>query len=192
MAVGDTPDSIFAEPSTFTGSIGVIIPHYDLSEMLNHWGVEYDAVASGKFKSMGNLAKPMTEEERELFQQIVDEGFEQFKKVIRSGRPVFEEDPEELDALATGQIFTAEQAVKNGLVDRIGFIESRRGAGHRAGFVESCERAGCSLQAGPDSDRSSDGRQVAAQTIDMHAILELATPRAYYLTTWLPPVCSRP
>ena len=192
MAVGDTPDSIFAEPSTFTGSIGVIIPHYDLSEMLNHWGVEYDAVASGKFKSMGNLAKPMTEEERELFQQIVDEGFEQFKKVIRSGRPAFEEDPEELDALATGQIFTAEQAAKNGLVDRIGFIES---AVERAIELASLNPANVQVVRYKPDPTLTDllmGGKSQAQTIDMHAILELATPRAYYLTTWLPPVCSRP
>ncbi len=192
MAVGDASDSIYAEPSTFTGSIGVIIPHYDLSEMLQNWGVEYDAVASGKFKSMGNMAKPMTEEERKLFQQIVDEGFEQFKGIIRSGRPKFREAPNALDALATGQIFTSRQAVENGLVDRIGFIEN---AVERAIEMAALDPADVQVvRYKPESNLVGllMGSEARGQTIDFRAILELTTPRAYYLSTWLPPLHSRP
>jgi len=123
MAVGDTPEAIFAEPTTWTGSIGVMIPHYDLSAMLGKIGVAEDAVTSHRLKGMGSLARPMTEEERKIFQGLVDEGFEQFKKVIQSGRPGFRKDPTALDKLATGQVFTADQAKQSGLVDQIGFVE---------------------------------------------------------------------
>jgi len=123
MAVGDTPNSIFAEPSTWTGSIGVIIPHYDLSEMLGRWGVEQDSITSDRFKGMGSFAKQMTKEERDLFQALVDDSFSQFKENIKKGRPKFREDTAALNAMATGQIFTARQALAGGLVDRIGFVE---------------------------------------------------------------------
>ncbi|MDZ7620113.1 MAG: signal peptide peptidase SppA [Patescibacteria group bacterium] len=192
MAVGDAPDSIFAEPTTFTGSIGVIIPRYDLSQLLEKWGVEYDAVASGKFKSMGNMARPMTEEERALFQQIVDEGFGQFKDVIRSGRPKFREEPETLDALATGQIFTSGQAVENGLVDRVGFIEA---AVDRAIEIAKLDPANVKVvryKREPSLAGLLMGGEARGRTLDLQAVLELTTPRAYYLCTWLPPLHGRP
>ncbi len=192
MAVGDVPDSIFAEPSTFTGSIGVIIPRYDLSEMLQNWGIEYDAVASGKFKSMGNMAKPMTEEERELFQQIVDEGFGQFKDIIRSGRPEFREDPQALDTIATGQIFTARQAVQNGLVDRIGFIENAVERAIEIAALDPAEVQVVRYKPEPSLAGLLMGSEARGQSLDLRAILELTTPRAYYLSTWLPPLHSRP
>lgn len=192
MAVGDAPDSIYAEPSTFTGSIGVIIPHYDLSEMLQNWGVEYDAVASGKFKSMGNMAKPMTEEERALFQQIVDEGFGQFKDIIRSGRPKFREDPQALDALATGQIFTSRQAVDKGLVDRIGFIENAVERAIEMAALDPADVQVVRYKPEPSLAGLLMGGEARGQALDLRAILELTTPRAYYLSTWLPPLHSRP
>ena len=72
---------------------------------------------------MGSFARKMTDEERKIFQELVDEGFTQFKDAIKQGRPKFRKDPAALDKLATGQVFTAEQALENGLIDKIGFIE---------------------------------------------------------------------
>ncbi len=191
MAVGDTPESIFAEPSTFTGSIGVIIPRYDLSELLQSWGIQYDSVASGELKTMGSMAKPMTEAERELFQQIVDEGYEQFKDVIRSGRPGFRDDSDELDKLATGQIFTARQAVENGLVDQIGFIESAVDRAIEAAGLDPDDVKVVRYKPEPSlvGILMSEAR---GRPLDMQVLMELTTPRAYYLCTWLPPLHSRP
>ncbi|MGQ9913599.1 MAG: signal peptide peptidase SppA [Thermogutta sp.] len=123
MAVGDTPGSIFAEPTTWTGSIGVIIPHYDAAELATKLGIKEDSIASHRLKGMGSLLRPMTEEERAIFQQLVDDSFARFKEIVREGRPRFRQTPEELDKLATGQVFTAEQAKKSGLIDEIGFLE---------------------------------------------------------------------
>ena len=68
MAVGDEPDAIYAEPTTWTGSIGVIIPHYDLSGLLGRWNVKDDSIASGPLKQMGSPTKPMTDEDRKVLQ----------------------------------------------------------------------------------------------------------------------------
>ncbi len=186
MAVGDTPEAIFAEPTTWTGSIGVVIPHYDLSKMLTDWGIEQDSIASHRLKTMGSFAKPMTEEERKIFQTLVDDSFVRFKDIIKEGRPKFKADPKSLDKLATGQIYNAEQALKDGLVDKIGFIEA---AVDRAidlanldpedVTVVKYERE-LSLGALLMGESSGEGK------IDLAAILDVATPRAYYLCTWLP------
>ena len=53
MAVGSQPDAIFAEPTTWTGSIGVIIPHFDVSGGLSKLGISEDSIASGPLKKMG-------------------------------------------------------------------------------------------------------------------------------------------
>ena len=192
MAVGDTPDSIYAEPSTFTGSIGVIIPRYDLSELLEKWGVQYDSVASGDLKGMGSMAKPLTEKERELFQQIVDEGFELFKATIRSGRPAFREEPGALDQLATGQIFTAQQAVGNGLVDRIGFIESAVDRAIEAAGLDPDDVQVVRYKPEPSLSGILFGTDSRSRPLDFRTLVELSTPRAYYLCTWLPPLHSHP
>jgi len=127
MAVGDTPRSIYAEPTTWTGSIGVIIPHYNAADLLDRWGIKEDSIASHPLKNMGSFARHMTEEERAIFQGLVDDSFERFKQVVRSGRPRFRDSPELLDRLATGQIFTKRP-------DRRDRFSRRRGkTGHRTG-----------------------------------------------------------
>ena len=58
MAVGSQPDTIFAEPTTWTGSIGVIIPHFDVSGGLAKLGISEDSIASGPLKKMGSPTRP--------------------------------------------------------------------------------------------------------------------------------------
>ena len=116
-------DEIYAEPSTLTGSIGVIFSLFDASEFFQKIGVESNPITSGEHKTMGSFMKPMTEEERSLFQHLIDDSFDRFKMIIREGRTKFADNPEMLDKLATGEMFTANDAVKNGLIDKIGFLD---------------------------------------------------------------------
>jgi len=92
MAVGDTPDVIFAEPATWTGSIGVVIPHYDVSGLLEQWDVEEDSVTSHRLKGMGSMTREMTPEERAIFQDLVDQSFKGFQEVVAAGRPQLEKE----------------------------------------------------------------------------------------------------
>ncbi len=181
MCVGDTPNSIFAEPSTWTGSIGVIIPHYNVEDLMQKWGIQEDAVVSHHLKEMGSITKKMTPEERDIFQKLVNDGFTQFKDVIKQGRPKFRDDPAALDKLATGQIFTATQAKKNGLVDEIGFVEA---AIDRAIQLAGLNRDNVDVVKYKAEPRLSDilfGQSRVQPSLDMAALLETATPRAYYL-----------
>lgn len=116
-------DEIYAEPTTITGSIGVIASLFDASDLFEKIGVEPNLITSGRHKAMGSITKPLSEEERAIWQHLIDENFARFKQIIREGRKDFADAPEELDKLATGQIFTANEAVANKLIDTIGFLE---------------------------------------------------------------------
>jgi protease-4 len=123
MAVGHEPDVIFAEPTAFTGSIGVIIPHYNVSAWMEEHHLVDDSIVTNPLKELGSMTKPMSKEERQILQALVDDSFGGFKKIVRSGREKFEKDPAALDKLATGQVYTANQAKENGLIDKLGFLE---------------------------------------------------------------------
>jgi len=189
MAVGNQENAIYAEPMTWTGSIGVLIPHYDLSDAMTYLNIKDDTLASGPHKQMGSPTRPMSDEDRKLLQGLVDESFQEFKDVVASGRPKFKDDPAALDAVATGQVFTANQALANGLIDRIGFIEDAIDrAAVLAGLSASDVR--CVKYDRPPSllgglmGASAD--PPTASHVDLAAMLNLSTPRAYYLWTWLP------
>jgi protease IV len=189
MAVGDRQDAIYAEPTTWTGSIGVIIPHFDLSGALSALRIEDDSIMSAPLKDLGTPTKPMTEEERKLLQALVDESYAEFKAIVASGRPKLKENTAALDAVATGQIFTAKQALANGLIDKIGFLEE---AIERvltlAGETEDNVRC-VKYEKQPtlvDAIVGTNARHSMRGGVDLAALIELAAPRAYYLWSWLP------
>jgi protease-4 len=193
MAVGDQPNSIFAEQTSWTGSIGVIIPHFDLSQALAALEIKDDSISSGPYKQMGTPTREMTEEERKLLQELVDDSFGRFKDVIRSGRPAFRKDPAALEQVATGRIFTASQALERGLVDQIGFVEAAIARAAELAKIDS-KNVRCVRYEEPPS--FFDGLAGANATlggrpsVDLGAVVDLMTPRAYYLYTWLPAAMS--
>ena len=190
MAVGDTKDSIFAEPTTWTGSIGVVIPHYDLSKLLDNWGIEEDSIASHRLKTMGSFARAMTKEERAIFQELVNLSFDRFKEVIRSGRPKFHEDPGALSKLATGQIFTAGQAKQNGLIDKIGFMENAIDRAIQLTGLSKKEVKVVRYRRKPNLATVLFGRQSRTRGLALSTLLDMTSPRAFYLCTWLPTIAS--
>lgn len=190
MAVGDEPNTIFAEPTTTTGSIGVIIPHYDISGLLARFDVKDDSIATHDRKQMLSMTRPITPEHRELIQSYVNESFARFKSIIKQGRPAFEKDPEALDKLATGEIFSAHQALEHGLVDKIGFQEE---AIDRAIELAKLDKKKVKvIKFDPPVDllgglglASSRGAALRGP-FDGQSLIDLSTPRAYYLVTMLP------
>lgn len=191
MAVGDTPDTIFAEPTTWTGSIGVIIPHYDVSELLEKWNVKDDSIASNPLKMMGSPTRKFPEairaEEQQILQGLVDSSFAGFKDIVLSGRPALRDKPDVQNVVFTGRIFTAKQAQENLLVDQLGFIEK---AIDRAIDLAKLDKDKVQVVKYQRSTGLLDamlfGQQSAKPAFDMSALAELAVPRAYYLCTWLP------
>ncbi len=110
-------DEIVAQPSTVTGSIGVIMLLVDVTGTMNLIGVKTDAITSGVHKDSGSPFRTMRPEERQLFEGVVEDMYERFVRVVDAGRPSLDE--AKVRALADGRIYTAGQALETGLIDRI-------------------------------------------------------------------------
>ena len=189
MAVGDTEDALFAEPTTWTGSIGVVIPHYDFSAMLGNpfINIRNDSIVSGKFKQMGSLTKRMTTEERALLQEMVDLSYEGFLDKVRYGRPKLAQTPDKLQELTQGQIFTAGQALDGGLVDKIGFIEDAIDrALELAGLDEEQVRVVKYNKSQTPLETMLNARAASEPPVSLRSLVDLTAPRAYYLWSTLP------
>jgi protease-4 len=191
MAVGHEPGTIFAEPTAFTGSIGVIIPHYELAGLMEKIGAKDDSIMSNPLKGMGGVARPMTKDERHIFQNLVDESFTHFKDIVKSGRSKFDKDSAALDKLATGQVFTAEQAKKDGLIDSLGFIEDAVDQAIKLAKLDKDEVRVVRYKPEPTlANLFMGGQSQGRAELDLRAILDMTSPRAYYLCTWLPAVAG--
>lgn len=195
MAVGSTPDTIFAEPTTWTGSIGVVIPHYDFTNVLKNWNIKDDSIASHPLKLMGSFTREPPEEfaaqEREILEQLVQESFEDFKDIVKSGRPALSNDPEKLKEVTTGQIFTAKQAHKLGLVDKLGFVEDAIDRAIELGNLDRDNvRVVKYLRPKTLVQEVLGSATGKSSSLDLATFLDLTAPRAYYLCTWLPAVAA--
>lgn len=113
-------DRILANPGSITGSIGVIVESVNVEELFRKIGLETMVVKSGKHKDLGSPTRKMTEEERRLLQDVLDNVHEQFIQAVAEGRnlPV-----EKIRPLADGRIFSGHQALSLGLVDALGNLE---------------------------------------------------------------------
>lgn len=114
-------DHILVHPSTITGSIGVIMVTMNAEGLLEKVGVQPAAIVSSPKKSMGSPFRPMNEEERTIFQEVIDNLYERFLAVVEEGRPGLSK--EKIRALADGRIYSADIAKDQGLVDDIGYLE---------------------------------------------------------------------
>lgn len=115
--IASAADKIYCNRNTLTGSIGVIMGTYiDLSGFLSRYGVTSNTFTSGPNKSMGSQYAPMTDEQKRIFQSMVDEAYEQFVGVVAKGRGMQVGD---VKRIADGRVYTARQALDNKLVDKI-------------------------------------------------------------------------
>ncbi len=144
-------DEIWASPHTLTCSIGVISQFLNLDGFAEEYGVTAITVKSGKFKDTGNPFREFTEDDRMLWQTIIDEAYAAFVDVVATGRDM---STEEVRAIADGRICSGQQAHDMGLVDNLGYLPDiiERAAelgglepenpriieySHKAGFIET-------------------------------------------------------
>ncbi|MDH4202222.1 MAG: signal peptide peptidase SppA [Phycisphaerae bacterium] len=114
-------DGMMAQPSTVTGSIGTIMQTFSVAGTMEKIGIEAVAVKSGKMKDIASPLHDMTDEEKQILQEIIDRFYEQFLTVVDNGRPKLEMN--KLQPLADGRVFIADQAKELGLIDRIGYAD---------------------------------------------------------------------
>jgi protease-4 len=124
---------IVSDPSSFTGSIGVILVLLNLEEAAGNLGIEPVVVKSGRLKDIGSPFRDLTEEERGIFQTMIDESYERFVDVVAEGRHLPESEVREL---ATGQPYTGQQALDAGLVDTLGGFDRAVQVAERLADIE--------------------------------------------------------
>ncbi|MCI0360300.1 MAG: signal peptide peptidase SppA [Planctomycetaceae bacterium] len=191
MAVGDQENVIYAEPTTTTGSIGVIIPHYDLSGLLAEYKVKDDSIATHERKQMLAMTRPIPDEHREIIKKHLDAMFTRFKSIIKEGRPKFAADGAALDQLATGEVFTTDQAIENGLVDKVGFVEDAIDRALELAKLDKDKTRVVRYRRPADLLSVFGAAQARQQTaFNLPQLLELASPRGWYLATSLPAIAT--
>jgi protease IV len=125
-------DTLIAHPTTVTGSIGVIMISLNAEGLMQKIGVSATAIKSGERKDMGSPFRPLTPEERAIFQGVIDDLQRQFVSHLVERRKI----PAATAAtLADGRIYTAEQALANRLIDQIGYMPDALEAARRAAGI---------------------------------------------------------
>ncbi|ELN4805214.1 signal peptide peptidase SppA [Listeria innocua] len=113
-------DKIFASKETLTGSLGVIMQGYDYSELMKKLGVSDNTIKSGAYKDIMSGTRPMTDDEKKIMQSMIDDSYNEFVKVVATGRGMSEE---QVRKIADGRIYDGRQAKENGLIDAFGYQE---------------------------------------------------------------------
>jgi protease IV len=114
-------DSIFAEPNTITGSIGIFAILPNMEKFFNDkLGITFDGVKTGKYADLGDISRPLTAEEHAILQGEVDRGYDDFTKAVAEGR---HKTQAYINSIGQGRVWTGQQAIGIGLVDRLGNID---------------------------------------------------------------------
>ncbi|GAB4519867.1 MAG: signal peptide peptidase SppA [Phycisphaerales bacterium] len=187
-------DAIYCQPSSITGSVGVIVQTFNVSGAMQRWGVQGRAVTSKPNKDIANPFEPPVEDHYAILQGLVDGFYDDFRTRVRGARPTLADDPDDFALATDGRVFTGRQAFELGLVDGLGtlrdaFDEAKRRAGLPAARLIKYHADGnppaspYSLAGTPDA--SAQAHPLVQIHIDGAA---LATPGFYYL--WAPGVVA--
>ena len=124
--------SIYANPGTITGSIGVLMKFSNMEGLMEKVGLKAFTLKTGQFKDAGSPVRPMQAEERAMLQGVIDSAHGQFVRAVAEGRRI---PLEEVKNIADGRVFTGEQALALKLVDKLGTLQDAvEEAGRLAGL----------------------------------------------------------
>jgi len=128
-------DSIYADPSTITGSIGVfgIIPNME-NFFKNKLGITFDGVKTGPLADVGAPYRPMTDKEKQIIQQEIEKIYTTFKQRVATGR---KKDTAYVETIAQGRVWTGLRAKELGLVDQFGGLQDAIDCAARMGKVKN-------------------------------------------------------
>ena len=179
-----TGDQIIAHPTSVTGSVGVIMLRVSAEGLLQKIGVDASAIKSGAKKDIGSPFRPMTDDERAIFQTMINGFFSRFLDVVSKGRSL---PPDQLKAISDGRVLTGPQAVQLGLVDQVGYLDDGIAAAKKlAGLSE----ARVIMYARPDAYRNNiysltgGGGLESLARLDLMNLMHGASPQFLYL--WMP------
>ena len=115
-------DTIVAQPTTLTGSIGIFGMVFNINDfMVNKLGITTDRETTGTFSNLYTATRALTDAEKGIIQNMVNQGYETFTSKAADGRGMTQDD---LKAIASGRVWTGVQAKENGLVDVLGGLQT--------------------------------------------------------------------
>ncbi len=184
--VATAADYIIAQPTTLTGSIGVIALKFNIQGLMEKVGVEEETVKSGDKKDIWTIFRPATPEEREILQTIIDQYQGKFLAVVRAGRKNLTE--ADLAIIGDGRVLSGQQALELHLVDEVGYLQdavewARRSVGMEQAKVVVYYRPGTYV----DNIYSISPGEAWNWPARIHGggqLLRTPTPQFMYL--WLP------
>ena len=169
-------DRITAQPTSITGSIGVIMLRIDATGLMQKIGVQALQISSGAEKGMGSPFRSVSDEERKIFQDMIDSMYGRFVSVVAEGRKM---DPERVRKLADGRIYTSREAKDAGLIDQIGYLED---AFKQAKVLANLERATIVTYLRPGEYRPN----IYSMNLININFGDLAGPGVRFTYLWLP------
>ena len=129
-------DEIIANPTTVTGSIGVLFTNVSVAGLLDKLGVHDQTIASGRMKDIGSPLRTMTPEERAVLEGLINDMQARFVALVRARRPGLT--PEMAAQMVDGRVYSADQALRGGLVDALDYLDGTVArARQRAGVSEA-------------------------------------------------------
>ena len=179
-------DKVYAQPTTVTGSIGVLAMLPKLEPLAKKIGVEVRVIKSGEVKDLGSMWRDFAPGEREILQEIIDSLYGRFLGIVAEGRPNLA--GERIRELADGRIFTAQQAEALGLIDGVKHLdevidEAKKAAGLKdAKLVAYRKRFG--YKGHIYAQGGSTGPQASVEINVQDILDEFLQPRFQYL--WAP------
>jgi protease-4 len=120
-------DYLFVQETTLTGNIGVLMPRFNVSKLMDKWGIEENTIVSegATYKNAGSMFTPPSPQETKYLQGIADSMFTRFKDVVKAGRgQQLKKLGVDISEVADGRAFTAGEAKQKGLVDEVGYLAS--------------------------------------------------------------------
>ena len=114
-------DGIVAQPSSVVGNIGTIFQTFSVAGTMEKIGVKTVTIKSGDLKDMASPLHDLSDDERKVLEGIIEHHSEQFFEVVRKGRKKIDE--QKMAELSDGRVFTAEQALEQGLIDKVGYLD---------------------------------------------------------------------
>ena len=173
------------------GSIGVIMPNYNIHDLTDKYGIkETTIIADGAiFKNAGSMMQPVNPRDEQYFQDLCNRAFDRFKEVVKTGRKL----KVNIDEVALGKIFTAKEALDLGLIDQIDYGEAAWDKAAQLAGLKNKEVVKYTPSQGIfgmlDSDTKFTGQPAQTSVsinginlnVDRAALSDLLTPRPMYL-----------
>ncbi len=179
-------DTILAQPSSVTGSVGVIIPSINAAEGLGRIGITSNSITSGPNKDLASPVVPVNPEHQAILQSLVDDFYDQFRSLVLERRP----DIADPDTTLDGRVFTGRQALEAGLIDELGgipeaFDTAKDLAGLDRAKLVKLHRTRAAPATPYAGVTASDHTTTSTPTWPVPTIERTTGPGVYYL--WLPP-----